>query len=167
MDLLNHSTLYWTCHYLSMLGLKLIHVSKRGHSYTDSQNAIHFEFGTLNTIFKQATHTSMRVKVSWKEPIKTIYMWLNIAAGIPAPRMKIGIRYISTLPPCLIYYNWNNTASATSRLAYPIHCNNTWRGGKWVCRNDCSQCCNLWLSLSCNTSQPSLGWIISGEILES
>ena len=25
-----HPTLYWACDYLSMLGLKLIHVSKRG-----------------------------------------------------------------------------------------------------------------------------------------
>ena len=28
-----HPTLYWACDYLSMLGLKLIHVSKRGHRH--------------------------------------------------------------------------------------------------------------------------------------
>ena len=31
-----HPTLFWACDYLSMLGLKLIHVSKRGHSYSYS-----------------------------------------------------------------------------------------------------------------------------------
>ena len=30
-DKLFHPTLYWACNYLSMLGLKLIHVNKRGH----------------------------------------------------------------------------------------------------------------------------------------
>ena len=32
MDKYFHPTLYWACDYLSMLGLKLNHVSKRGHS---------------------------------------------------------------------------------------------------------------------------------------
>ena len=30
MDKLFHPTLYWACHYISMLVLKLVHVSKRG-----------------------------------------------------------------------------------------------------------------------------------------
>ena len=33
MDNLFHPTLFGTCDYLSMLGLKLIHVSKKGHEY--------------------------------------------------------------------------------------------------------------------------------------
>ena len=35
----SHPTLYWACDYLSMLGLKLNHVSKRGHWYTDNFTA--------------------------------------------------------------------------------------------------------------------------------
>ena len=39
MDKLFHPTLFWACNYLSMLGLKLNHVSKRGHS-SDKTNEI-------------------------------------------------------------------------------------------------------------------------------
>ena len=35
MDKQFHPTLYWTCDYLSMLGLKFNHVSKRDHRCTD------------------------------------------------------------------------------------------------------------------------------------
>ena len=35
MDKYFHSTLYWVCNYLSILGLKLIHISKRATDATD------------------------------------------------------------------------------------------------------------------------------------
>ena len=46
MDKHVHPTLYWTCDYLSMLGLKLIHVSKRGPwtSMTNSPRHVELPF---------------------------------------------------------------------------------------------------------------------------
>ena len=38
MDKYIHSTFYWVCDYLSMLGLKLNHVSKRGYWYVNHSN---------------------------------------------------------------------------------------------------------------------------------
>ena len=49
MDKYVHSTLYWTCDDLSMLGLKLINVGKRGPS---SQLVLKFcpEYGNITII---------------------------------------------------------------------------------------------------------------------
>ena len=40
MDTLFHPTLYWACDYLSMLGLRLIHVSERGPEHSTLFDAV-------------------------------------------------------------------------------------------------------------------------------
>ena len=63
MDKLFHTTLYWTCDYLSMLGLKLIHVSERG-----SWSWYHYRFikwnykGTVHRKYKNITISMVPVR---------------------------------------------------------------------------------------------------------
>ena len=52
MDKLFHPVLYNGCNYLSMLGLKLIHVSKRGHWYAVNALKLTKNLGAVACICK-------------------------------------------------------------------------------------------------------------------
>ena len=106
-----HPTLYWACDYLSIIGLKLINVSKRGPwglFYLDSLCKSTSRLGhgqAITPTFRQLfTHAMIETKVSiWKRKLICNYIPSSIMDVIAYPNFKLSWILVSRMGSMACY----------------------------------------------------------------
>ena len=74
MDKYFHTTLYWACDYLSMLGLKVIHISKSGHRLAPVADIPFTQYNDVKWKNKKGDGFKCQMKWFSKELFSYVYM---------------------------------------------------------------------------------------------
>ena len=109
MDTLFHPKLYWECDYLSIIGLKLIHVSKWGPRNGQPLCILLVNFALRNKKFCHHCIEHLMKTTCWHRLCPIIYEHCNIIANNTSSMLMPCI--INSSPPCAAYmHQWIGSA---------------------------------------------------------